>query len=171
MKILYREIDDLQIERLAAWLPQQSWPFHERPELDAAWVHERAEAGYFFGPEAKSFWMGAGTVEPAGLIRVFDLGDVTPLVDLRLGNYARNLGIGTRGLRWLTDWVFTALPDKHRVGGYTRHDNIAMLRVFEKCGFVQEARRREAWRVEGGGFADALGCALLRSDWSTHEGA
>jgi len=41
-----------------------------------------------------------------------------------------------------------------------------MRRVFEKCGFVQEACHRQAWAIQGGGFADAIGYAILRAEWS-----
>jgi RimJ/RimL family protein N-acetyltransferase len=40
-----------------------------------------------------------------------------------------------------------------------------MRRVFENCGFFQEAQHRRAWRVNGGVPVDAVGYAILRDEW------
>ena len=67
-------------------------------------------------------------------------------------------------LRELTHWLFGAFPETGRLGGYTRHDNLAMRCVFEKCGFLQEAHHRRAWRVKAGEPVDCVGYAILRSE-------
>ena len=162
---------DAHLQRLSDWLVQQAWPHHARVRVDAQWVRERAAEGYFTGVDVRSFWVEDRATLPLGLIRVFDLGDVTPLIDLRIGEAARGRGVGTFALRWLTRFVFDTFPETHRLGGYTRFDNVAMCRVFRKCGYVEEARHRQAWRVEGGGFVDTLGYAILRSEWSTLDPA
>lgn len=50
---------------------------------------------------------------------------------------------------------------------YARHFvfNPASGRVLEKCGFVREGYRREAYYKEGLGFLDVVEYAMLRSDW------
>lgn len=75
---------------------------------------------------------------------------------------------GRRPLRFATRFVFESTA-AHRVGGYTRHDNIAMVRIFEKCGYAREAHHRQAWRVDDGSFMDAVGFAVLRSEWPPSE--
>ncbi|OAI57325.1 hypothetical protein AYO49_00230 [Verrucomicrobiaceae bacterium SCGC AG-212-N21] len=166
MELRFREIVASDVDRLAGWMTGQTWPYHSLVKVDASWVRERAASEYFFGDTTRSFWAladdGATIV---GLARVFDLADVTPLVDLRIGDDSRGQGAGTALLRWLTQWVFDSHPATHRLGGYTRHDNHAMRRVFEKCHFTQEAHHRQAWRIDANRFADAVGYAILRADW------
>ena len=55
---------------------------------------------------------------------------------------------------------------RYRIEGTTRADNFAMQRVFDACGYTQEARFREAWPVEDGRYLDSLGYAILRRERS-----
>jgi RimJ/RimL family protein N-acetyltransferase len=149
---------------LSQFLAGSDWPFHVEQSVDANWVRGRLESGHFFGQDSRSFWIRAEVDEPIGLGRVFDLSDLTPLLDLRIAAEARGRGYGTLALRGLTTWLFSEYPDAGRLGGYTRHDNLAMRRVFEKCGFLREAQHRRAWRVEGAEPVDAVGYAILREE-------
>ena len=65
---------------------------------------------------------------------------------------------------WAADHLFTT-TDKHRLAGETRVDNVAMRRVFERCGWVREAHYRQSWPMEDGGWTDSVGYAILRDDW------
>lgn len=165
MALAFEEIGAIDIERLAAWMPQYQWPYHARAQVDEAWVRERAAAGHFFGSDARSFWIVQGGSSPLGIVRAFELSDTTPLLDLRIADAARGRGVGTEVLRWVTSLLFQSFPETQRVGGYTRADNLPMRRVFDKCSFLQEARHRRAWRVHDGTYFDAVGYAALRSDW------
>jgi RimJ/RimL family protein N-acetyltransferase len=40
-----------------------------------------------------------------------------------------------------------------------------MRRVFRNCGCVKEAHYRQAWPASGERFYDAVGYAILRTDW------
>jgi RimJ/RimL family protein N-acetyltransferase len=161
----FEDIGASDVERLVDWIPKYTWPYHAQPQVDEDWVRKRAAAGGFFGPDVKSFWVIAADDAPVAMIRVFDLADITPLVDLRVVEQARGQGVGTVALHWLTRFVFETFAEVQRLGGYTRHDNVLMHRVFRKCGFVQEAYHRKSWRVEDGSLADSVGFAILRSDW------
>jgi RimJ/RimL family protein N-acetyltransferase len=149
---------------LARFLAASDWPFHHEPRVDENWVRARLESGHFFGSDAKSFWVRDEAEQPIAFGRIFDLSDPTPLVDLRVAAAARGRGVGTLALRGLTAWLFSEYPEAGRLGGYTRHDNLAMRRVFEKCGFLQEAHHRRAWRVSGGEPLDCVGYAILRAE-------
>ena len=150
---------------LGEFLAGSEWPFHYERHVDANWVRGRLESGHFFGADARSFWIrGEASAAPLGLVRVFDLSDMTPLFDLRVASAARGNGVGTLALRELTRWLFAQHPDGGRLDGYTRHDNLGMRRVFEKCGFTQEALHRRAWRVDEGEPLDAVGYAILREE-------
>jgi RimJ/RimL family protein N-acetyltransferase len=149
---------------LGRFLSGSEWPFHVEQWVDENWVRGRLESGHFFGSDSRSFWIRGDEEAPLGFARVFDLEDLTPLIDLRLATAARGQGIGTLALRGLTTWVLSEYPGAGRLGGYTRHDNLAMRRVFEKCGFAQEAHHRRAWRVAGAAPVDAVGYAILRDE-------
>ena len=72
-------------------------------------------------------------------------------------------------VEWAADHLFTT-TDKHRLAGETRADNVAMRRVFERCGWVREAHYRQSWPMDDGGWADSVGYAILRDDWQRrHE--
>ena len=167
MPIRFEHVVEANVERLVDWLPKHTWPHHGRARVDETWVRERIATGYFSGQTARSVWMMDDACVPVALLRVFDLGDITPLVDIRVGNTRRGRGLGTLGLGWLTRFVFDTFPEAHRLGGYTRFDNAAMRRVFDKCGFAEEARHRQAWPLEGGGFLDTVGYGILRSELPT----
>ncbi len=40
-----------------------------------------------------------------------------------------------------------------------------MRRTFVTCGYVKEAHYRQAWPSPGGTVYDAVGYAILRTDW------
>jgi cytidine deaminase len=169
MAVDFEQVGPQHVEQLAAWLPKERWPFHQRMQVDAAWVHERAAEGYFYGPGAQSHLLVDGGPEPLGLVRAFDLKDVTALVDIRIAERARGQGLGTRALMYVTCWAFLEVEGQNRLGGYTRRDNSAMIRIFERHGFMREAEHQCAWRVEGmppTQYANAIGYAMLATKWA-----
>lgn len=152
---------------IVRWVAGDRWPFHgvEAPTAQnvSAWVRE----GRFHSDESRSFWIvREGDGERVGLVTVEDLGDPTPIFDLRVARPYRGRGIGRQAVTWLARYVFTEFG-KHRVEGHTRHDNVAMRRVFEACGWVQEAYYRRAWRDSASNWHDAVAYALLRDDWES----
>lgn len=162
MQLRFARVTPADLDALVAWLPRQHWPFNLLERVDAAWVRQRAEADYFWGPEVRSFWAFDPAGAPLGLLRAFEFGDVTPLIDLRVADAARGCGVGSALLAWVTSHLFESEPELVRLGGYTRHDNAAMRRVFQKCGYAQEAYHRHAWRVPDGSLADSVGYAAVR---------
>jgi len=164
MELRFEPVVAADAALLAKFLAASDWPFHYEQSVDASWLRGRLESGHLFGAQARSFWIRADSQEPIGLGRIFDLSELTPLLDLRVTTEARGRGTGTLALRGLTTWLFAEYPDAGRLGGYTRHDKLAMRRVFEKCGYVQEAQHRRAWRVRGGEPVDAVGYAILRDE-------
>lgn len=149
---------------IAVWLSSDDWPFHytRRPKFSD--VLAQAERGAFAGDDVRSFWVVGDGVR-LGLIRIFDLLDMNPLFDLRVSSVSRGQGVGEASLRWATEFVFATFEGAWRFGGYTRADNRAMRRVFEKVGFLLEARHRDGWRSESGEFFDSVGYAILRREW------
>lgn len=146
------------------WICSDTWPFHLKVRPSRSEVATWISAGSFAGDDVESFWVRLGS-QRVGVIRLFDLSDLTPLFDLRVVSMHRGEGIGTAALRYATDHVFATRPTAMRFGGYTRFDNLAMRGVFEKLGFTHEARHREAWRTPSGEYVDSVGYAVVRREW------
>jgi RimJ/RimL family protein N-acetyltransferase len=145
----YRSFTPSDADSLARFLAGESWPFHGTRAEDRDAVLRRVTAGHCEGAETRTFWITEGD-ERVGLIRLLDLGDDTPMFDLRIRARHRGQGLGSRALAWLTGYLFTEFPGIRRIEGTTRQDNRAMRRTFLRCGYAKEA----------------LGYAVLRRDWA-----
>ncbi len=75
----------------------------------------------------------------------------------------RHKGYGTEVLQLLLQYAFDELS-LHRVAAILPEYNLGALRLFEKAGFVQEARRRQALN-RGGRRWDVIHLALLEQEW------
>jgi RimJ/RimL family protein N-acetyltransferase len=162
--LTYRRVGPDHAEDLATFLTGDTWPFHGAPVVTADQARRWIAAGRYYADDNRAFWITVGD-EHAGLIRLMDLGDGTPLFDLRLRGQWRGQGIGVQALRWLTAYLFSEFPAIRRIEGHTRQDNRAMRRAFRSAGYVKEAHHREAWPVDGGEVYDAVSYAILRRDW------
>jgi RimJ/RimL family protein N-acetyltransferase len=149
-------------EWLGAFLVKDRWPFHVGT-VDRDLVTERLRHGYYDGPGRATFIVTDGA-QRVGLVRVEDLDDPTPTFDLRIAAAHRGRGHGTAALRALAQWVFQT-HDVERLEGTTRQDNVAMRRTLRAVGFVKEAHYRRGWPTRDGRLLDAVGYALLRTDW------
>ena len=164
--IEYRRFVPADANLLAEFLSAGDWPYFSGGTPDAAQVRAAVAAGRYDSDQTRSFWI----VTPAGvagLIRLFDLADDTPLFELRIRAADRGAGLGTRAVRWLTGYLFTEFPGIRRIEGTTRVDNHAMRRTFRSCGYVKESHWRQAWPGRDGTVHDAVGYAILRTDWET----
>jgi RimJ/RimL family protein N-acetyltransferase len=126
-------------------------------------------AGDFSGTNP-TYWVELGEAGRIGIVHYRYLEDVSPDVDFRLLAAFRGRGIGGRMVDWSADHLFTT-TQKHRLAGETRVDNTAMRRVFERCGWAQEAHYRQSWPTEDGGWVDSVAYACLRDDWRSRRGA
>jgi RimJ/RimL family protein N-acetyltransferase len=154
---------------LASWLTSEPWPFHGlRQQWTEAEVVTAVSAGEFTGMN-RSFWVRAGDTR-VGLLHFRCLDETSPDVDLRVLARYRGHGVGTAMLEWAVAYVFTE-TERHRLGGETRVDNVAMRRVFERCGWTQEAHYRASWPDGCGGWSDSVGYAILRDEWTAKSPA
>lgn len=62
--------------------------------------------------------------------------------------WARGKGYGSEALRTLIDYAFRFM-NLHRVDLLVREDNLSARRCYEKCGFVEEGRMRQAIYRDG----------------------
>ncbi len=148
---------------LIEFLTVNDWPFHGRSRL----TPEQAAAVQVIGDDIESFWICDGGAR-VGLLRAFDLDDLhegSPLFDIRIADGHRGRGVGTYAVEWLTSHLFESHPALHRIEATTRHDNVAMQSVFDRCGYRQEGRFVEAWLQDDGNRFDSLAYAILRREW------
>jgi RimJ/RimL family protein N-acetyltransferase len=163
----YRRLVPAEADLLAEFLTTEDWPYHGLGVPGTGQIREQAAAGHYDNDQTRAFWIVTDTKAVAGLVRLLDLADDTPLFDLRIRAAYRGTGLGTHALRWLTGYLFTELPGIRRIEGTTRQDNQAMRRTFRKCGYVKEAHYRQAWPAPDGMVYDAVGYAILRADWQS----
>ena len=151
------------LDALTAFLCNDEWPFHARRVLTEADV----AAIDFASSDVATFWIVDGG-SAIGFVRMFDLGDIgdgSPLFDLRIAGPHRGRGIGAAAAQWLVDYLFSTYPELHRIEANTRHDNAAMQRVLGYANFSLEGRLRSAWRSDDGQWYDTMIYGVLRSDW------
>ncbi len=150
-------------EQLALFLCSQEWAFHEKSQVTLDEAKKDLQAKYN-SSGVETFWIVNEESVKIGFLRIYDLEDETPLFDLRIGEEMRGQGIGTKALLWMMQYIFETYPHIRRIEGYTREDNVAMQRTFEKCGFVKEAQHRKSWRGADGTYYDSIGYGILRED-------
>ena len=150
------------------FLTGHEWPFHSVPRLSADDVSGMDVSS----SAADSYWISLDG-ERCGLVRLLDLDDVddgSPVFDLRIAPEQRGRGLGRAAVEWLTAHLFRTYTALHRIEATTRHDNLAMQRVLDRCDFRLEGRLRESWRNQDGSHHDTLVYAILRSEWVPHVG-
>ena len=154
---------------LVEFLSGNEWPFHVRQRLAKDDVEKDIDDGLYRDADHRSYWLQQPALGRIGYVRLEDLSDPTPLFDIRLASAFRGRGFGVIAVRATTDHVFSSLTSVTRFEGQTREDNIAMRRVFLRCGWVKEAHYRESWPVSEGAPVASIAYSILRRDWETGE--
>ncbi len=72
-------------------------------------------------------------------------------------------GLGSKATELLCDWGFSKLG-LSKIYLYTNEDNVAAIRVYEKCGFLLEGRLRNEYLCKNGELKDRLYYGKLKSD-------
>lgn len=169
MDLKFKKIEKSHSEELAKWLSSDSWPFFLGHTPTKEEVLNRIDEGRFFGEGDLNFWVMNSDERPIGLIELYDLDDLAPMFSIRFKTEFRGRGFGKPTLEWLTRFVFENYPDKRRIEGQTREDNIPMRKVFSKCGYVKEAYYRMASPTEDGGRVASIAYGILREDWESGQ--
>lgn len=151
-------------EALISFMTSNSWPFHVNPAPSRADILEAIEEGAYLSSMNESYWIDHEEFGRIGFLRLEDLEDDTPLLDLRLAERFRGKGLAKEILARVTAWVFEKLPHIVRFEGQTRDDNIAMRKTFTSVGWVKEAYYRHGWPVPGWEPRASVAYAVLRSD-------
>ncbi|MRN52656.1 GNAT family N-acetyltransferase [Paenibacillus monticola] len=164
MELCYEEFKD-DIEPLVEFLTSDTWDFLGESNPSPEKIRENYKNQVYTGNNNKTFWVISDQRIKVGMVRIYDLQDSTPLLDIRILSKYKGMGVGTMTINWLIDYIFNNFTDKERIEGNTRQDNYAMRCVFHKCGFVKEAHYRKSWKDKNGNLYDAIGYGLLKADW------
>ncbi len=162
--MIIKEFAD-EIQDLVSFLSENTWYYLNDSNPTRESILDKYENKVFTGEGIKSFWIISDENKKIGFIRIYDINDGTPLIDIRLAKDSKGLGIGTNAIKWISQFIFETYTNIDRIEGNTRQDNYSMRSVFEKCGYVKEAHYRKAWKDKSGIEYDAIGYALLRDDW------
>lgn len=154
-----------ETDLLSQWLTSDTWHYFVNPSPTPAQVREWIADGVFASDETRTLWIRTPDGKEVGLIRLHDLHDPTPMFDIRILAPFRGRGYGKQALLWLTDHLFTTMPDIRRIEGQTREDNVPMRRLFRACGYVKEAHYRESWPAGDGRWLASVAYARLRREW------
>lgn len=169
MKIKIEKFSPSEKELLVEFLISDTWPFHIFEKPDPEKIREYFDKGLYDDDDNQTFWIFSDKGDRIGMIRLFDLTMHYPMFDLRIKSAYRRKGLGEKALRWLAEYVFETWPEKTRLEGETRRDNIAMRSLFRKCGFVKEAQYRKSWPDQQGNVYDGIGYGLLKKDWEQNK--
>jgi RimJ/RimL family protein N-acetyltransferase len=165
MNICFKEFKDDEIDTLVEFLTSNTWEFFGDPNPSAEKIRKDYINKIYNGESSKTFWITLDHDIKAGIIRIYDLEDSTPVFDIRISSEYKGMGVGTITVNWLIDYIFDNFSDKDRIEANTRQDNYAMRSVFHKCGFVKEAHYRKAWRSKECKIYDAIGYGFIKDDW------
>jgi RimJ/RimL family protein N-acetyltransferase len=147
-------------------LTSEKWPLRAKTTFTPEEVIESIANGEYGKGNDLSFFIETDDRD-VGLVRLEDVAGegVDPALDIRILERWRGRGLGVAAVRYITDEFFKRHPDRWRIEGQTRRDNIAMRRTFVRAGWVKEAVYRQAWPPnENGDRLDGLGYAILRAD-------
>lgn len=77
-------------------------------------------------------------------------------------------GIGTRAKMLMCQYGFEKLR-LNKLYFVANEDNYPIIRVNEKCGFIQEGRLRKEYVASDGTLKDMLYYGLLKEDWNNQS--
>lgn len=83
-----------------------------------------------------------------------------------IAQYQRQ-GYGSEAINWVLEWGFQ-MAGLHRIGIESYSWNDGAGRLYERLGFIQEGRRREALWYHGG-WHDIVMYSLLEGEWRARQ--
>lgn len=106
-----------------------------------------------------------------GNLGLFDIDDRAHAAELGISIGEKeywNQGYGTKAMRLLLKHAFETL-NLNRVSLRVFANNTRAIRCYEKVGFVEEGRLRQAYYRDGE-YIDILWMSVLRSEWDRNKG-
>ncbi|KAK5661404.1 hypothetical protein OQA88_11303 [Cercophora sp. LCS_1] len=106
--------------------------------------------------------------KPIGILTLTRRGQTGPqhrnaMLCITIGKEYRRQGYGTEAINWALDWAFLR-ANLHRVGLTVFGYNPGAKTLYEKLGFVQEGRERDALWFERKWY-DLFTMGILEAEW------
>lgn len=157
-------------ELMAGFLASQEWPFHVNSTVTLEKGLSLIDENTFSSEESETWLFFNNENTLVGIIRLFDIDDITdgdgaPLFDIRISKDFQGRGIGTKAVEWLTAYLFEGYPKLNKIEATTRADNYSMRKVLNNCFFLKERHHRSSWPSQDGKLIDTARYAILRNDW------
>lgn len=104
---------------------------------------------------------------PIGIMNYREVGGSTTLeIGVLIADSSlRGKGIGKECLQVFTNYLFHSKPIM-RIQYFTRVDNVSMIKIGEKIGYISEGILRK-YRFEQGSYRDFYIVAITREDWAS----
>ncbi|TQS32561.1 hypothetical protein Golomagni_07121, partial [Golovinomyces magnicellulatus] len=151
--------------------------------MDASW-EERISGNYFkaivcLKPGNWNDIAGKATKEkfrgtPIGFVAIFGIPQSqmhhrSGTLAISLATHYQGKGYGTEALKWLASWAFQ-YGNLHSLRLETKSSNGKAVYAYERAGFVQEGRLREAW-FWNGRWEDVTVMSILQHEWQAKQKA
>lgn len=151
--------------RSTAWLPVPQGKRSAKEHRD--FFDSCLMAAIICLPPSATPWSASQSMTPIGTVTLTDTPKERHCRNTTLGvNIARPFrgsGYGTEAIRWALEWSFRRAA-LHKVCLWCYEYNTTAMRLYEKLGFVREARLREqVWH--DGRFWDDCGYSMLEREW------
>jgi RimJ/RimL family protein N-acetyltransferase len=163
-----REMSD--VERNARWIndPEVARPLGEPYLKSVAAMESALREQTRSVPPAGDVWLAIETKDGRhiGNLRLLDVApeDRAARVAIHIGDPDfRDKGYGTDAMKTLVRFAFEEM-NLNRIELGVFDYNERAIASYRKCGFVEEARRRQA-HYERGSYHDAVIMSVLRSEW------
>lgn len=138
-----------------------SVPLPKSEEYQLRWIENSVNKKIItFAIEEKNTGEFLGTCQLRGI----DTVNAKAILSIIIGKSgAQGKGYGRDSVNTLLDFAFNEL-NLHKVSLYVYEDNIAAIKLYEKCGFKSEGRlKNEIYRR--GGYCDQLAFSILRNEY------
>ena len=127
LKVFSNWMNDIEVSKFTPWAPHKD--VKETKKLISSWIKEYKKKGRInFAIELKSSGELIGSIEVAGYL------NNVPIINYDLAKKYWNNGYMTEACRCLIDYLFSLGYKQIRIDAMP--ENIASIRVIEKCGGV-----------------------------------
>lgn len=154
-ELLKRMINDPEMEKNVV-----GWSFPSSNEVQMNWydkvIFSKSDARYMIE-------IDGNTIGMVGLTGI-DFKNSTATINIKIGSDEyKNQGIGYRTIMLLVKYAFEEL-NLHCISASILEYNIASIKLFEKCGFSFEGKRRN--RVyKGGKYHNLCDYSILKEEY------
>ena len=150
--------EESQSNDLKEFLTSQTWEFYEEEQITEESFNTKMSKNHFRNDSTKTYLCYENGCL-LGCMRYFDLENVDddfPMFDIKIHESSRGKGVGTFLLNQTLGLIFKEYSNIFRIEATTREDNVAMQKLFEKCGFNIWGKSSKSWKKNSGEFVSTF---------------